>query len=54
MVLDPNKEDKRMARKRFKPEEIVARLRQVKHLFGLSGSMPTGCDTLTRCSVLLV
>ena len=29
MGFDPNKEDQRMARKRFKPEEIVAKLRQV-------------------------
>ena len=28
MGFDPNKEDQRMARKRFKPEEIVAKLRQ--------------------------
>ena len=29
MGFDPNKEDQMMARKRFKPEEIVAKLRQV-------------------------
>jgi transposase-like protein len=32
MGFDPNKEDQRMARKRFKPEEIVAKLRQVEVL----------------------
>ncbi len=30
--FDPNKEDQRMARKRFKPEEIVAKLRQIEVL----------------------
>jgi transposase-like protein len=32
MGFGPNKEDQRMARKRFKPEEIVAKLRQVEVL----------------------
>jgi putative transposase len=32
MGFDPNKEDQMMARKRFKPEEIVAKLRQVEVL----------------------
>ena len=34
MGFDPNKEDERMGRKRFKPEEIVAKLRQVEVLVG--------------------
>ena len=32
MGLEPNKEDQRMARKRLKPEDIVAKLRQVEVL----------------------
>ena len=47
MGFDPNKEDERMGRKRFKPEEIVAKLRHVEVL----QSQGMAVADATRCSL---